>query len=114
MANRYRYVTDVKKRPIHCGIIFQEDECLRNDPTAPNIHSWWREHFGVESNFHVDWELSKKTQENGGDHFVEVIRKVVGRHRAHIYVTVLMSFDGYTVFRSTEAEASWWRECYGK
>ena len=95
-------------RPPGCERLFQEDECLRNDPTYPGICGWWKQQF-PSRDFNKDWESlsSRDTEIDGGDHFVRVLK--VG-HPRYKYLTVVFSFDGYSVYKSTEKEKSFWRQ----
>lgn len=85
-------------RPAGCERIFQEDDALRHDPTYPGIHGFWKRLF-PNRNFPDDWKSGESTEIDGGDSFTRVIRL---NHIIYRYLTVTLSFDGYSVYKSTE------------
>lgn len=64
-------------------LLFQEDECLRKDPTYPGVRAWYREQF--DSNFDKDWDDAESSEVDQGDTFW---RKIVKGNR-----TLAVRFD---------------------
>ena len=96
-------------RPPGCELIFQEDDALIHgqDPEYEGVDGWWKRQFPNRV-FRQDWEMARPTEMDGGDIFTRVIRLNNPRYK---YLSVTFSFDGYAVYKSTESEASWQREC---
>lgn len=73
------------------NLLFQDDECLRNDPDYKGIYVWWRETFN--RSFEEDWKSVKGTEQDYGDTFVRSITI------DSVIYKVTYSFDGYSVER---------------